>query len=217
MRFTPTRVGVLLTGCGTHDGTEVGEAVLTLLELERQGVKPHPLVPAGEQMHVIDHASGEEISGATREMAAEAARITRGKIEILGETPPYRFQALIVPGGSGVAKNLLSGFLQPGASRRLRPPVREFLRALLDERKPVGTMSVSNFLLPELVDDSPVLPDRAGSAPEPLVVDPERRLVYAPAFLSSSSLAEVAEGIRALVDMVLHFAAEARREAGGST
>ena len=66
-----TRVGVLLAGCGTHDGSEIGEALLTLLELERRGAQPVPLVPAGDQMHVVDHASGDESTGSTRAMDAE--------------------------------------------------------------------------------------------------------------------------------------------------
>ena len=211
MRFTLTRVGVLLAGCGRHDGTEVGEAILTLLELERAGVKPCPLVPPGDQMHVVDHASGMEAEGRRREMASEAARLTRGPVEMLGETPFERLHALIVPGGGGVLKNLMTGFLQKGRRRELIPPVRELLRHCLDSGKPIGTIGVANFLLDGLVD-SPVLPARAGAVPDPLVVDPERRLLYAPGFLTASSLAEVAGSVQALVELVLHYAAEARHQ-----
>ncbi|MCZ6833142.1 MAG: isoprenoid biosynthesis protein ElbB [Acidobacteria bacterium] len=204
-----TRVGVLLAGCGTHDGSEIGEALLTLLELERRGAQPMPLVPSGEQMHVVDHASGDESPGSTRSMAAEAARITRGKVEILGTTSPSVFHALIIPGGSGVIKNLMTGTLEPGSRRALLPAVRELLVHFLQAGKPMGIMSVANFLLPGLVD-SPILPERAGTPGEPLLVDPDHRLVYAPAFLTARSLAEVAEGVSALVEMVLHYVDETR-------
>ena len=204
-----TRVGVLLAGCGTHDGSEIGEALLTLLELERRGAQPMPLVPSGEQMHVVDHASGDESTGSTRSMAAEAARITRGKVEILGTTSPSVFHALIIPGGSGVIKNLMTGTLEPGSRRALLPAVRELLVHFLQAGKPMGIMSVANFLLPGLVD-SPILPERAGTPGEPLLVDPGHRLVYAPAFLTARSLAEVAEGVSALVEMVLHYVDETR-------
>jgi enhancing lycopene biosynthesis protein 2 len=211
VRFTLTRVGVLLAGCGAHDGSDAGEAILTFLELERRGVKPVPLAPPGDQMHVVDHSSGDEVDGESRRMAVEAARLTRGRIEILGETPPDRLHALIVPGGSGAAKNFMSGFLQPGEERRLHPPVGDLLGHFLARRKPIGLMSVANFLLAGLVD-SPVLPERAGMPAEPLVVDPERRLVWAPTFLTATSLAEAAVGVAALVELVLHYAAEARAE-----
>lgn len=209
MRYTLTRVGVLLAGCGTHDGSDASEAILTLVELERRGVQIVPLAPPGDQMHVVDHSTGEEVEGASRRMAAEAARLTRGRIEILGETPPQRLHALIIPGGSGTTKNLMSGFLRRDEERRLLPPVHELLDHFLTARKPIGLMSVANFLLTGLLD-SPVLPERAGTPSEPLVVDPERRLVYAPTFLTAASLAEVGEAVSALVDLVLHYAAEAR-------
>lgn len=209
MTAAGTRVGVLLAGCGTHDGSEIGEAVLTLLELERQGAQPIPLVPPGDQMHVVDHATGAESAGSTRSMAAEAARITRGQVEILGNNSPDRLHALIIPGGSGVIKNLMTGTLEPGSRRELRPEVRDCLVHFLEAGKPMGLMSVANFLLHGLVD-SPILPERAGTPGEPLLVDPEHRLVYSPAFLAARSLAEVAAGISPLVEMVLHYAREAR-------
>ena len=213
MRFALTRVGVLLAGCGTHDGTDVAEAMLTLLELERAGVKPCPLAPAGDQMHVVDHASSLENAGPPRAMASEAARLTRGKVEILGETPPERLHALIIPGGGGVPKNLTTGFLEKGVRRELIPPVRDLLNHCLEAGKPIGLIGLSNFLLDGLVE-SPVLPASAGPHPEPLVVDAPRRLVYAPGFLTSDSLAEVAGTIQGLVELVLHYAAEARQPAG---
>jgi len=209
MRYAATRVGVLLSGCGTHDGTDVGEAILTLLELERRGVRPVPLAPPGPQMHVVDHTSGAEAEGEVRDMATEAARLTRGRIGRLGETPAEGLGALIIPGGSGTAKNCLQGFLQPGVARTLRPEVESLLRHFLAARKPIGLLSVANFLLVGMVD-SPVLPARAGMPAEPLVVDPEHRLVYAPAFLTAGTLAEVGEGVAGLVELVLHYAAEAR-------
>jgi enhancing lycopene biosynthesis protein 2 len=204
-----TRVGVLLTGCGIHDGSEAGEVLFTLLELERRQARWVAMAPAGKQMHVVDHATGDEVETETREMAAEAARLTRGRVEILGEAPHDRLHALIVPGGGGTVKNLMTGYLQAGARRERIPAVEDLLTHFLDNGKPVGLMSVANFLLPGLVD-SPVLPERAGMTTEPLVVDPERRLVYAPAFLTATSFAEVAEVVGSLVELVLHYAGEAR-------
>ena len=39
------KVGVILSGCGVYDGSEIHEAVITLLALDRAGV-PHGLVVA---------------------------------------------------------------------------------------------------------------------------------------------------------------------------
>lgn len=206
------RVGVLLAGCGTHDGTEIGEALLTLLELERHGARAQPLVPVGDQMHVVDHATGDEIEKDRRSMLSEAARLTRGQIETLDAATASRLQAVIIPGGSGVVKNLMTGTLQAGVSRELLPQVRDLLTHCLDHGKPIGVMSVANFLLADLVD-SKILPEHAGTTDEPLVVDEDRRLVYAPAYLTARSLADVAEGVSALVELVLHFAGQPRQAA----
>jgi enhancing lycopene biosynthesis protein 2 len=70
-------------------------------------------------------------------------------------------------------------------------------------------MSGANSLLDGLAD-TPLLPARAGTPAEPLVVDEAHRLVYAPAWLTARSLPEVAAGVAALVELVLHWAREAR-------
>ncbi len=116
---------MLLAGCGTHDGSEVGEAIFTLLELERQGAEGIPLAAAGGQMQVVNHATGEAADSPIREMAAEAARLSRGRVEMLDSLTPSRLHGLIIPGGSGVVKNLMQGALQPGVSRQLLPAVKD--------------------------------------------------------------------------------------------
>jgi enhancing lycopene biosynthesis protein 2 len=163
-------------------------------------------------MHVVDHATGDEVADTRRSMLSEAARLTRGQIETLDTATASRLQAVIIPGGSGVVKNLMTGTLQAGVSRELLPPVRDLLTHCLDHGKPIGVMSVANFLLAGLVD-SKILPEHAGTTDEPLVVDEDRRLVYAPAYLTARSLADVAEGVSALVELVLHFAGQPRQAA----
>jgi enhancing lycopene biosynthesis protein 2 len=49
------KIGVLLHGCGVFDGTEIHEAVLTLLSLDRAGAEAVCIAPDKEQMHVINH------------------------------------------------------------------------------------------------------------------------------------------------------------------
>jgi enhancing lycopene biosynthesis protein 2 len=70
----PKRVGVVLSGCGPGDGSEVREAVLTLLSIERGGAEAICMAPDSPQPHPIDHRSGAR-EGAPRSAMAEAARI----------------------------------------------------------------------------------------------------------------------------------------------
>jgi enhancing lycopene biosynthesis protein 2 len=56
-------------------------------------------------MHVIDTTKGEPMDE-TRNVMIESSRITRGDIKDLTELKASNYDALFVPGGFGVAKNL---------------------------------------------------------------------------------------------------------------
>ncbi len=49
------RVGIILSGCGVKDGSEIHEAVITLLHLDKNGATTTFLAPNIEQSDVIDH------------------------------------------------------------------------------------------------------------------------------------------------------------------
>ncbi|MDE0891462.1 MAG: isoprenoid biosynthesis protein ElbB, partial [Planctomycetota bacterium] len=75
-------IGVVLSGCGVFDGAEIHESVITLLALDRGGAKAVCFAPNTDQMHVVDHLSGEATSE-TRNVLVESARIARGEISDL--------------------------------------------------------------------------------------------------------------------------------------
>ncbi|WP_274872596.1 isoprenoid biosynthesis glyoxalase ElbB, partial [Serratia marcescens] len=107
------KVGVVLSGSGVYDGTEIHEAVLTLLALDRAGAQAVCLAPDKPQRHVINHLSGEEMAE-SRNVLIESARIARGTVQPLALAEAAQLDALIVPGGFGAAKNL-SNFAEAGA------------------------------------------------------------------------------------------------------
>lgn len=76
------KVGVVLSGSGVYDGTEIHEAVLTLLALDRAGAQAVCLAPDKPQRHVINHLSGEEMAE-SRNVLIESARIARGAVQPL--------------------------------------------------------------------------------------------------------------------------------------
>lgn len=73
------KIGVVLSGCGVYDGTEIHEAVLTLLAIARSGAQAVCFAPDKPQADVINHLTGEAMAE-TRNVLIEAARITRGDI-----------------------------------------------------------------------------------------------------------------------------------------
>ena len=99
-------IAVILSGCGVYDGSEIHEAVLTLLAIEQAGAKYRCFAPNINQYHVINHVTGEVMMDEQRNVLVESARIARGDVEDLSEFYIEEFDALIVPGGFGAAKNL---------------------------------------------------------------------------------------------------------------
>jgi enhancing lycopene biosynthesis protein 2 len=76
------KIGVLLSGCGVNDGSEIHESVLTLLAIKEQGAE-YVCVSIDKNQHdVINHVSGEPMNE-TRNMLVESARIARGEIQAI--------------------------------------------------------------------------------------------------------------------------------------
>ena len=123
-----TRVGVCLAGCGFLDGAEIRESVLTLLSLSRAGAEAVCFAPDREQLHVVDHLRGEPVEGEARNVLVESARIARGEIVALDDFDLSSVDALVFPGGFGVAKNLCD-FALRGAECEVLPEVQELIRA----------------------------------------------------------------------------------------
>jgi enhancing lycopene biosynthesis protein 2 len=141
------KVAVLLAGCGHLDGAEVREAVLTLLALDQHGATFQCVAPNAEQHHVIDHTTGQPTPGVTRNILQEASRIARvGQCLNLAQARVEDFDALLMPGGYGVAKNHCS-FAFEGAEAQVRPDVAAFVRGFFEADKPVGAICIAPALV----------------------------------------------------------------------
>jgi len=99
------KVAVVLSGCGVYDGAEVQESAYALAHLSLAGCTVSCFAPNKEQFHVIDHTTGQT-PDETRNCLVESARIARGDVKPLSELSVDSFDALIIPGGFGAAKNL---------------------------------------------------------------------------------------------------------------
>lgn len=139
-------VAVLLAGCGYLDGAEIRESVLTLLALDQHGAKFQCCALDMDQHHVVNHLTGQPVEGQRRNILEEAARIARGKILALSEVDPGAFDALVMPGGFGVAKNHC-GFAFNGIGADVQPEVLQFVKAFFDAKKPVGAICIAPALV----------------------------------------------------------------------
>lgn len=215
------KVAVVLSGCGVFDGSEIYETVITLLRLDQQGAQVQCFAPNVEQMHVINHATGEVAEGESRNVLTEAARLARGEIKDLVEARVEDFDALIVPGGFGAAKNL-SDFAVKGPALTVNPQFLAFAKAFHEAGKPVGliciapTMSAAIFgagvecTIGRDADVAGAIVATGGvhkdCEVDDICVDSARKLVTTPAYMLAGRISEAAAGINKLVDKVLALA-----------
>ncbi|MWO99165.1 isoprenoid biosynthesis glyoxalase ElbB [Escherichia coli] len=211
------KIGVVLSGCGVYDGSEIHEAVLTLLALSRQGAEAICFAPDKSQADVINHLTGEPMAE-TRNVLIEAARIARGAVQPLAQADASTLDALIVPGGFGAAKNL-STFASEGAECYVDPDLKRLAQALHAAGKPLGFICIAPAMLPRIfdfplrltigtdIDTAEIVEDMGGEhVPCPvddIVVDEDNKIVTTPAYMLAQSIAEAATGIDKLVDRVL--------------
>lgn len=187
-------VAVILSGCGVFDGAEIHESVLSMLALDRRGANYHCFAPDMAQHHVINHISGEEMDE-SRNVLVEAARIARGRIRPLSEFDAGAFDALLIPGGFGAAKNL-SSLAFEGPECSVHEELRRAVTAMHAAGKPIGALCISPAVMARILPGAEVTigsdADVAGAIEAmggrhrqtthaEVVVDEARRLVTAPA------------------------------------
>ncbi|WP_095126974.1 MULTISPECIES: isoprenoid biosynthesis glyoxalase ElbB [unclassified Pseudomonas] len=216
------KIAVILSGCGVYDGAEIHESVITLLRLDQRGAQVQCFAPNIAQLHVINHLTGEEMPE-SRNVLVESARIARGNIKDIREADVEDFDALIVPGGFGAAKNL-SNFAVEGAGCTVQPEVLALAEAFAEAGKPVGLICISPALAAKIYGpgvtctigndaDTAAAMNKMGAthkdcAVSDIVEDKARKLVCTPAYMLAQSISEAASGINKLVDRVLELTHE---------
>ncbi len=217
----PPRVGVLLYGAGMMDGSEVQEAVLTLLALDRAGAQVVPIAPSGAQAEVVNHQTGAAVTGEQRNMLVESARISHGGVVPLESVQPEDLDALVIPGGLGFVKSVTT-FGKDGAAFRHDVALGQLLTELHRQRKPLGFLCITPILAARLFGaERPrltigadagmmaLIEDMGARAvpatAEEVVVDADARIVSSPAYMVGPSVGHVAVGISKAVERVLEM------------
>lgn len=204
------KIGVVLSGCGVRDGSEIHEAVLTLLAIDQNGAEAVCMAPNVE-FPETDHLSMQE-TGAKRNALVESARIARGNIRDIKEVKATDLDAIILPGGFGAAKNLCD-FAMKGAAATVHPEVVRLLKEMVAAKKPIGAICIAPVVLAAVLgrELAPTLTigNDAGTAAEiektgakhqdcpvkEFVVDRKNKLVTTPAYMLATHISEAYEGI----------------------
>lgn len=212
------KVAVVLAGNGVYDGAEINEAVLTLLCLEQAGVEYQCMAPNVEQMHVVNHLTGEPVEGESRNVLVEAARIARGNIVDIASANADDYEALVVPGGFGAAKNL-SSFATEGADMTVQADFLAFAQAIHRADKPIGLICIAPVMAAAIcgegtrctIGNDAETADAIGAMGgvhlecpvEEARVDTDRKLVTTPAYMLAGCVNDAYKGIRQCVEQVL--------------
>ncbi len=214
------RIAVILSGCGVFDGSEIHEAVLALHAIEKQGASWHCFAPDIEQLHVSNHLTGEEMPE-TRNVLVEAARLVRGKVEDVVKLKADDYDALLLPGGFGAAKNL-TDFAINGAECTINAHVAVACRSFAQAGKPAAYLCIAPTIIPMIYEhgvqgtigndkDVSLAFNHMGGAHvncpvDDFVYDQEHNVLSTPAYMLAESISEAATGIERLVEKLIDLA-----------
>ncbi|MBA64857.1 MAG: isoprenoid biosynthesis protein ElbB [Candidatus Marinimicrobia bacterium] len=216
------KVGVVLAGCGAKDGAEIHESVLTLLALDRAGVKVRIMAPNIDQFHVVNHSTNNEYKS-KRNVLSEAARIARGDIVPLEDIKSDELDVLIFPGGTGMAKNIFNYIIE-GPNFTVIKDVESLTRDMIRKNKPIGAICIAPVMIAKILQNMNRGGKVTGGFDEKIsadiesmginikkvdarniVVDNKNKIVSTPAYVEAKSIKDVAIGIDKLVNKVLEM------------
>ena len=216
--MTQKKIAVILAGCGFLDGAEINEAVLTLLSIEEEGCSYQCFAPNINQYCVINHFT-QEIVNESRNVLIESARVARCNIKDLKHLDTERFDALIVVGGTGVAKNLCN-FALLQDKMVVDPNVLSQCVAFKEKKLPAGYICIAPVLIGKVYQSATcTIGNDLGTAKilekmglrhvscavNQSVVDVKNKVVSTPAFMLAKNLLEVKKGVHSLVKQVIQL------------
>lgn len=209
------KFAVILSGCGVYDGTEIGEAICTLLAIEECGIQWEALAPnraSAKRVNHLTQVDSEDVDN----VLEESARIVRGQVKDISTASALDYDAVIVPGGFGAMQNLCD-FAKADLAYSIFPEVEHFFKQAIAQGYPMGFICIAPMLIPKLYQNATLTighdADLAAKvrklgcvhkecAADDIVVDSAHRVVSTPANMLAESLLELKKGITKLVKAV---------------
>ncbi|MFO8234913.1 MAG: isoprenoid biosynthesis glyoxalase ElbB [Bacteroidales bacterium] len=213
------KFAVVLAGSGVFDGSEIHEATLSLYAIMKNGGEYEIFAPDIKQHHVINHITGEEMNE-KRNVLIEASRIARGNIKKLKEFKPENFDALLLPGGFGAAKNL-SSFAFDGPNCTVNGEVENAIRGMRKQNKPIGALCISPVIVAKVLknisvtigqdQDTAKAVEAMGATHKntdhgEVTVDKENKVFTTPCYMLDANILQIGEGtdnvVKAMMEMI---------------
>lgn len=224
------KIGVLLSGSGVYDGSEIHEAVLTLLAIEENGAEAICFAPNIYQHHVINHLNGEEMNE-SRNVLVESARIARGNVKSLNDTSINDFDALIIPGGFGAAKNI-NKWTFSGPDGNILPEVKQLVQEVVKAKKPLAGICMGPTVIAKALEGTDIhaqltVGSTQASSPynikeisdgmksigahpqmktiEEVAIDQQYKIVTAPCYMMDANIVQIRENIKQTVNQLIQM------------
>ncbi len=211
------KIGIVLSGCGFKDGTEIHEAVILLHSIVKHGGTPVFMAPDIEQNLVIDHFHNNKVEE-KRNVLVESARIARGNIIDISDVRGTDLDALICLGGLGSITNLSDMGLHENVNDMVvELNTQQLIEEMFEAKKPMGFICISPVALAAVAlrgkgikltigDDKNLAKiimelgnTHVDALPTEIVTDEEKKIVSTPAYRSTNNIVEMAEGVEKLV------------------
>lgn len=218
------KIGVLLAGSGVYDGSEIQETVFTLLAIDQHQAEAVCFAPDKEQYHVVNHIDGSEMNE-KRNVLTESARISRGNITSLSDISTKDFDALIIPGGFGAAKNLNQWAIS-GPEGEIDKNVKQLIIDTYKANKPIVGLCMGPTVLAQALGSTVQIALTVGSdqAPSPydiaaisqgmetlgaktvmktideVLVDTDNKIITAPCYMMEGSINQINNNIQLAID-----------------
>jgi enhancing lycopene biosynthesis protein 2 len=212
------KIAVILSGCGNKDGAEIHESVMTLWAIHKHGADYQCFAPDIDQHHVLNFITNQEMAE-KRNVLVESARIARGEIKDLKEFKASDFDALIMPGGLGAAKNL-STFAFEGPDCSVNEDLIRAVQETAAQGKPIGALCIAPAIVARILGDVTVTIGQDGGTEAAItkmgarhvqtghgeiVVDREKKVVTTPCYMLEARVDQIGQGAENLVKAVLEM------------
>ena len=210
------KFAVILCGCGSLDGSEIHESVMTLLAIDRNDCTYSIFAPNDNQFHVVNHYT-KFATEEKRNMMVEAARIARGDIRPIEECRVEDFDALVFPGGNGAAKNLFT-YAFDGKNCTVREDVAKLIKAFHAAHKPIGALCIAPVMIAKVLGDVTItVGNDEGTIQNVLsfgskhintqqtgvIADKQNMVFTTPCYMLPARISDIADCAQNLIDAIL--------------
>lgn len=207
---------IVLSGCGVYDGSEIHEAVTTMLAIKQLHANYQIFSPNINQAHVVNHLTGE-VTDETRNVLVESARIARGDVKDLKEYDPSLFDGIIFPGGFGVAKNFCD-YAFNKTKCTVNPEIIDAIQKTVNSGKLIGAECISPVMMAAVLkgatvtigNDSSTSSDiqalnghHVNTKHNDVIYDDHYKLFTTPCYMLAKDIQQVWESSYALVSAML--------------